>query len=669
MAEAQEPLSRRRKAPPEKKPPAIAEKAHDLEAIKKSLEDATSVGAGFWLSYLFLMFYLAIAAGAVTHVDLLLENPVKLPFLNVELPLKAFFFVAPILFLIVHVFTLSKLRLLADKARRFHDELKAQIKDGSDRDGLRRQLPSNVFVQFLAGPKEVRESWFDWLLKAMGWMSMAIAPVLLLLLLQLQFLPYHESWLTWTQRVALALDLGLLWWLWRHVIAYSKGGERRQATAAGLWMLGGGATLATLAFSWLVATFPGEWGEKPLSPIAHLEPKAVTEWVFGWARNEEGFTVGKKWFANKLYLPELEIHEALKLDDPKKLDWKAHTIDLRERNFKGAYLERTNLGKADLRGVQLQGANLIRAQLQGANFRGAQLQGAILFQAHLQAASLIDAQLQGADLSFARLQGATLSWAHLQGANLYSADLRGALLLGTQLQGAVLGTTLLLGARLGGAYLIATDLRDAFLWRTSWPHARLESLLETNADGLKLNWRPEGERTLKGRPAFWTDHSYRILLKDLTAAIRSQEERVEALRAVEILDCNKFKQLASCDPKAAIPPEVKREQTSVERAGINEVAFQNALAAQLREFLCSGNTNMIYALRGIVHAQRDVSKDLPIATGFINSDRLSATGPHADNLVDFLMSKDCPISGSLSDEDKGRLLQIKREAEKQPPPA
>ena len=41
---------------------------------------------------------LAVAAGAVTHADLFFEKPVKLPFLNIELPLLAFFFMAPILF-------------------------------------------------------------------------------------------------------------------------------------------------------------------------------------------------------------------------------------------------------------------------------------------------------------------------------------------------------------------------------------------------------------------------------------------------------------------------------------------------------------------------------------------------------------------------------------------
>jgi hypothetical protein len=75
--------------------PAIAAKADDLEEIKKSVEDAASVSGGLWLSYLFVLSYIAIAAGAVTHEDLLLIRPVKLPFLNVELPLKAFFALAP----------------------------------------------------------------------------------------------------------------------------------------------------------------------------------------------------------------------------------------------------------------------------------------------------------------------------------------------------------------------------------------------------------------------------------------------------------------------------------------------------------------------------------------------------------------------------------------------
>jgi hypothetical protein len=64
----------------------------NVEAIKATVDDAASVDGGLWLSYLFTLFYLAVAAGAVTHAYLFLRKAVKLPFLtDIELPLLAFF--------------------------------------------------------------------------------------------------------------------------------------------------------------------------------------------------------------------------------------------------------------------------------------------------------------------------------------------------------------------------------------------------------------------------------------------------------------------------------------------------------------------------------------------------------------------------------------------------
>jgi hypothetical protein len=62
----------------------FAQKAHDLDAARKSVEDAASVTTGLWLSYLFLLVYIGIAVGAVTHKDLFLEKPVKLPFVLIS---------------------------------------------------------------------------------------------------------------------------------------------------------------------------------------------------------------------------------------------------------------------------------------------------------------------------------------------------------------------------------------------------------------------------------------------------------------------------------------------------------------------------------------------------------------------------------------------------------
>jgi hypothetical protein len=198
---------------------------------RPTTDDAAAVGGGLWLSYLFVLFYLAVAAGAVTHADLFFENPVKLPFLNIELPLLAFFFLAPILFLIVHAYTLVHLVMLTDKAKRYHQALYDQIGDDKNlpkdelerrraiRDGLERQLPSNIFVQFLAGPESVRASALGFALRAIAWITLVVAPVLLLLLMQVQFLPFHSSFVTWTQRLALAADLGIIWWLWRKILS------------------------------------------------------------------------------------------------------------------------------------------------------------------------------------------------------------------------------------------------------------------------------------------------------------------------------------------------------------------------------------------------------------------------------------------------------------------
>src|SRR4051794_15156297 len=154
---------------------AFAAKAKDLDAIKKAVEDAAAVGTPLWLSYLFLLFYIAIAASAVTHADLLLERPVDLPFLNIKLPLHAFFIVSPILFIVCHAYIMAHFALLADKAKHFHVQLRKQINIGQSadahevREGLRRQLPINIFVQFLAGPSDIRESPFSILLWATSW--------------------------------------------------------------------------------------------------------------------------------------------------------------------------------------------------------------------------------------------------------------------------------------------------------------------------------------------------------------------------------------------------------------------------------------------------------------------------------------------------------------------
>jgi uncharacterized protein YjbI with pentapeptide repeats len=93
---------------------------------------------------------------------------------------------------------------------------------------------------------------------------------------------------------------------------------------------------------------------------------------------------------------------------------------------RGLQLSGVNLRFADMRGSYLQGTILADARLEGADLLKAKLTGAELAGAHLDNADLLGADLANADMSGASLNGANLNQADLAGAELQYADLKGA---------------------------------------------------------------------------------------------------------------------------------------------------------------------------------------------------------------------------------------------------
>jgi hypothetical protein len=89
------------------------------------------------------------------------------------------------------------------------------------------------------------------------------------------------------------------------------------------------------------------------------------------------------------------------------------------------------------------------------------------------------------------------------------------------------------------------------------------------------------------------------------------------------------------------------------------LAYVRALALALKTVVCSGDDGALEALRGMMR-----NRSLGGASSFPS--RLSLAGPEAAELVDFIMSKDCLVSASLTDADKANLLAIKERATKRP---
>src|SRR3954467_10562804 len=100
---------------------------YDVEALEKSLNDSATRVSTIWVSFLIFSLYLLTAATTVTHRQFLLAEPVKLPVLNIDLPLWGFFFLAPILFVIFHAYVLIQVILLARTAAAYDDAVKRAV--------------------------------------------------------------------------------------------------------------------------------------------------------------------------------------------------------------------------------------------------------------------------------------------------------------------------------------------------------------------------------------------------------------------------------------------------------------------------------------------------------------------------------------------------------------
>jgi uncharacterized protein YjbI with pentapeptide repeats len=628
-----------------------------------------------------------------------LENPVKLPFLNIELPLLAFFFLAPILFIVVHAYTLVHLVMLTEKTKRYHRALHDPTRDLADatRENLQWQLPSNIFIQLLAGPSGLRGGLFGWLLRAIGRVTLLIAPVLLLLMMQVQFLPFHSSFITWTQRIALVIDVLLIWWLWGKVLSGREvDGHRRGSWA---WAsLGCAFSLAAILFSGAAATFPGEWQEDHQPQLRFLP--ALTEWgklatkkdargdlwtasfqdwvananrlsLHDWLFNEDPDPVSRRRvpFSNTLVLTGLNIYEGLGIDDPEKAKWHDFVFRARGRDLNGAIFDLASLPKVDFEGAELkdaslknaklqstsfqaaklQGAELSEAQLQGANFGFARLQGASLYRAQLQGANFGFARLQGASLEAAQLQGANFGYARLHGTSLTEAHLQGVYFGSAQLQGASLVDAQLQGASLQLAHLQATDLSNALLWRTNRP-ALPHNLGSRTAVRLSGDqWMPllrDDDNDNEFSP--WNSKAYEDLHKMIESLLPGVL-RDEALYRIRRLDCaNPDKALASCDPSVQPPPQAADWRKALEAVGVDDAAYLRALAQILGALVCSPDEDAIYIVRGLIFNRR-------LEGASLEAESRTKDLATAD-------SKDCPVAAALTDADRANLLQIKQEA-------
>ncbi|MFO1067461.1 MAG: pentapeptide repeat-containing protein [Geminicoccaceae bacterium] len=472
----------------------------DSAAHEQLVEEASAEVRRAFLWFGSFAAYFATTVAATTHENLLRGTAVKLPLLNVDLPIVGFYIIGPLTFLLLHAWLMFQLFLLASRSR-------ALISAVGPRQA---QLLGSSFppTQYLLGGLGA----FRPLFGVAIWLAIILAPALILCFVQVRFLPYHARSITGFHIGLVVLDTVMALILWCLTIRGLAMRERhreldlevpspqrapRLLAIAGYTGLGAFAVL-TLWFSWSVAALPVDEAAAPreLAPVAGrptdpCAPEPVQEVVEATPTPSPNPPDNPAFCTSLLRLQDYpfryEPPPAYEGAPPRRmlclsyllfeapttpLDMRRNLV-VRGKSFAPAATS-PRLGTGfDLRGRDLRFADFTGSDFTAADMRGADLYGAELENTILRAADLGDVSAREFDLceGFTSVDGngnqfcrtvaraANLQRAELQDARLRKIDLRLARLGDADLTGADLVEADATGAGMPGANLSAGRLR------------------------------------------------------------------------------------------------------------------------------------------------------------------------------------------------------------------
>ena len=184
----------------------------DVAELGQAVNTAVSTLRSLTFSYLLVIIYVAIATGGVSDRNLLVGTDVQLPLLDTSVGLTEFFWLAPLLFVVLHGNLLMHLYLVVERTFLFEVAV-ADLPAGSVHVQDISQIAPFPFIEWQTDtqPGPIRATMF----RLLSWLIYIILPLVLLLFLQWRALPYQDARITFIQTVAIlasAALIALFWW-------------------------------------------------------------------------------------------------------------------------------------------------------------------------------------------------------------------------------------------------------------------------------------------------------------------------------------------------------------------------------------------------------------------------------------------------------------------------
>lgn len=458
-----------------KGPPPHVSSDEALKRLADSTNDAGKQVIALTFTFVGVATYVWVTVASIEDFDLLVGRMVRLPLLGVEIPLRPFFAIIPVIITVLHGYLLLQLAHLNRRVR-YLVKFKHAVSEREDDVGqISYPLDRSVFFypflgfDLLFGQRSGEEAkgsrFLNWMVLTAFIGTYAILPAVTLGLVQNCFLAYQSFTYTLWHGCLIVVDL-----VFSAALIPSRAESKRVLPGPpfGKRLRWGGTILGIIL---------------ELMILAYKPPCDGTSWF--WV---------EKVFSRTLKVPNVEI-----VRDP------SSAISLAGRQLRCADLSGTSL-----RGVDLQGANL-----QDAILRNADLEGANLLPSSLSEKEWTDrvkpvstrevndwltrerrgerTNLEQADLWRANFGGARLAFARLEGIQAEGVDFTFADLTGVTAERAVLRRARLIGSRLDYASLRDVDFDEASMMGASLRRVRGAGASFPNA---KLNFADLTEASL-----------------------------------------------------------------------------------------------------------------------------------------------------------------------------
>jgi len=564
----------------------------NIEDLLNSVNNASQHVRNFYITFLLASVYVGIIIWSTTDLMLLLETPVNLPLLSVELPITDFYSVTPYLYLLLHFNLLLQLCLLADKLKRFNYGV-STLTDQNLQNYFYSRLFPFAFTHTLSG--QHHSLFLRFLLTVMVWVTIIWLPLFILMSLQVGFLAYHSTDILYFQRLAIVIDLALLAIFWPIIRTQNSNAFTWIMQASGIsfilkWVslglqtrtfqsspkllhsltqlkhlnhsktacIEGGLCLITfisvILFSWAVAVLPDSKYEKQ-----------AASWFSYWPSICPSKETGDHYFKLTEYLfdgvyqsadckKESRVDYIFKKQDPQKYFVESDSkeekpqdsifnrnLRVKEQLLIGNKLQpedEVNLTNENMEiresalkktiGLVLSNRDLRYADFSRSLLPKVDFIGAYNKPSNLRHAKFTQTLLAESRMNATDLQGTILILADLQGADLLEAKLQRADLSNANLQGANLSL-----ANLQGAVLIDTELQGAILSYAKLQGANLEfaNLQGANLYFSKLQGADLSHATLYGSALNMAEFQG----TDLTAALlQGAELRMAKLQSANL---------------------------------------------------------------------------------------------------------------------------------------